>query len=175
MKGILSVLYRRILYKIPLKFLLILIAIFGLLFACSTNAWMLWGYAREQITINWTQSFTYNNTDIVCITTASSSCTMNPWRNKDIPNYNIIYASAFYCFNWSFEITCPSSTTFSMYSIYNDSEDTNQYLVSIDDYNSCVSSLATATWNLATCESDLWQVNIDYMTCQNNLQVCLGW
>lgn len=40
MKQFLNVLYRRILYKIPLKFLLVLLALFAVCFASFSNAWL---------------------------------------------------------------------------------------------------------------------------------------
>ena len=69
MKTFLNVLYRRILYKIPLKLLLVLLAVFGLLFAC-TNA------TSVSLTVNWwVDNFVYKssywNPEILCISNSN--------------------------------------------------------------------------------------------------------
>ena len=67
MKNFINVLYRRILYKIPLKLLLILLAIFWLLFACTkaefSDPVLLETYS------NWANNGSYSNAnyDILCI------------------------------------------------------------------------------------------------------------
>lgn len=66
MKTFLNVLYRRILYKIPLKFLLILLAVFGLLFAYSKADLVL----IDSIEKNWVfsdSSYSNSSVDFICI------------------------------------------------------------------------------------------------------------
>lgn len=66
MKTFLNVLYRRILYKIPLKLLLVLLAIFWLLFACTKADLIL--SQSDTITISHdSYTYTFNNYDMFCI------------------------------------------------------------------------------------------------------------
>lgn len=107
MKTFINVLYRRILYKVPLKWLLILIAIFWLLFASFSSADLL-GAVWEQ-TQNWTHTFVNNDWEFICVRATHSNCNINPApSNWD----TTMYAWALYCFDWTFTITCNSQYTY---------------------------------------------------------------
>ena len=113
MKTFLNVLYRRILYKIPLKLLLVLIAVFGVLFACFSNAvdlpndsW-LWNqrefdnqeylYRVENITPSNTEYVVDSEITFVCWRTSAWTCA---WSRDN---------STFYNFPW-ISLACFSNT-----------------------------------------------------------------
>ena len=100
MKTFLNVLYRRILYKIPLKFLLVLLAILAV-FVASVKAenlpasWRWWNniqtdgsywYSTQRINITSTRNFTVNNYDFTCFhkSTQDASCVYSQdwWTNR---------------------------------------------------------------------------------------------
>ncbi len=65
MKTFLNVLYRRILYKIPLKLLLVLLAVFAVLFACFSSADytlpLAWFQGNDYI--NWSYEYKWQSVD----------------------------------------------------------------------------------------------------------------
>ena len=100
MRQLLNVIYRKILYSIPLKFLLVLLAILAV-FVASVKAenlpasWRWWNniqtdgsywYSTQRINITSTRNFTVNNYDFTCFhkSTQDASCVYSQdwWTNR---------------------------------------------------------------------------------------------
>ena len=104
MKQFLNVLYRRILYKIPLKFLLVLLALFAVCFASFSKAEILGWFASTSY--NWTHTFTNQQWYFTCVIATHSYCRIDPAQ----PNWdNVMYWNALYCFDSTFTVSCNNS------------------------------------------------------------------
>lgn len=194
MKGLLNVLYRRILYKIPLKFLLLLLAIFWLLFA-SCNAWEInliskdykdWQITYWKLRPSPLQVYTWfiiqwNITDYKCSLTweweycYQSISFYSNWQLK-------------YCYlryqNWSFtyQWNCSSSMDKQEINIWdckNWRYNTNRcfdYLTLNFDYNLLCETCPTCTpqYTSEECQTEYWLVESWVLTsCQTDLNSCI--
>ena len=91
MKTFFNVLYRRILYKIPLKWILVFLAVFAVCFASYSNAWLVINTYSKTI-YRWQDNFIrfedYSNPDILCLQNINN-CAWNWWVHQwSDPNIN---------------------------------------------------------------------------------------
>ena len=179
MKTFLNVLYRRILYKIPLKLLLVLLAIFWLLFAFSKaenicTPILVWS-ANISSTINWNlgrnwEQYYYcilSNNWQISISFPNTTYTLqsNDWicvSKDDYPNW--ISQIPITCTNWTCNLwwayfwkNCISMTSLQCQTEY------NLIPISSVDQNYCTSNnlcpsneCPSYTWDLMPWVSNIW-------------------
>ena len=108
MKQFFNVLYRRILYKIPLKWLLVLLVVLALWFASFSKAWLLYEpqYIENNIwstrtLIQWNEYIIYRQQNYNCWYCENTSCSRN--------SSNVIERYKLYIFTWNMYFCCASS------------------------------------------------------------------
>lgn len=155
MKTFLNVLYRRILYKIPLKLLLVLLAIFWLLFACTKasfdNPVLLTTFWQ------WWHDYSNDDYDLLCLKNVNCS-------DRQI-GFNFAWlTSAYFNSNWNDQwLACTPYWTIYM-SVYSNCS-VEIYWIKYNDYTS------------QQCQSEynLIPINeVDSSYCQSN-NLCPSW
>ena len=177
MKNFINVLYRRILYKIPLKLLLVLLAIFWLLFAC-TKAWLveidrttysMWSYN------DW--HYTNSDADLNCLQLVNCSSqnahwlayNFDRWLHAQYLNWNHELANSYgSCTSWDIYFgtdwtTCSfqiASYVFDYYTSQQCQTEYNLIPISSVDQNYCTTNnLCPSWWTPSDCPN-VWVSNL---------------
>lgn len=164
------IVFRRIIYSIPLKLLLLLLAIFGVLFACFSSADDLWINLWKEKTNWWTTTRDYSQFDRICVLTYNSSNTVSEfsvwwWTIQNTCNWNLN--------QYDFNIDSSCCSVWWNLTLYSKNSWTDFYVLGINliNENSCplMSSLQCQTeYNLIPISS----VDQNYCTTNN---LCPAW
>jgi len=177
MKTFLNVLYRRILYKIPLKLLLVLLAVFGLLFACFSSALTLnssdypWQFIFNLRSVQWNVDISPAWKWITCVNLDRDSWgTFYDWENTyTFQNWNTyctdsstvkINTNWYYAYYWYFFW---DSFMKQFYPDYTSQQCQSEYnLIPINEVDSayCESNnLCSSSWSPTDCPN-VWVSNV---------------
>ena len=168
MKTFLNVLYRRILYKIPLKLLLVLLAIFWLLFACTkADLQVINSYDLD---LQWQYRYSNSNWDFVCVVVNSCTTYWSNWVAEftvsNTPNRDMIVK-----FNWQVNNT-PTMNKWMWYCW-------DEY-IDITTWYNCSLSFKTykaVDYTSLQCQSEYSLIpisEVDSSYCQSN-NLCPSW
>ena len=170
MKNFFNVLYRRILYKIPLKWLLVLLAVLAVWFASFSNAWLVLDDSFD-LTVNSNNQWTrYTNTwDFTCI--VLNSCTR--YANNSFMMAFDDYVS--YAINLDFVWwTIPSNFSRGMWYCFTNRA---EFYVSSSECNITMNRYKVNEYTSLQCQTEYSLIpisEVDSSYCQSN-NLCPSW